>query len=126
MIAYRYRHFAFNAIDFPVHVPSQPQDALLRSILFPKSTPMNPPSPWSSGVPPRTPQQGSRTAGSAATAKDRLTVAPVGGWEAAMSESMQVGGKLVGEGAALAAIKDHPSILYLAPVRADLEIHGPQ
>ena len=77
-------------------------------------------------MPPRTPQQGSRTAGSAAAAMDRLTVAPFGGWEAAMSESIHVGGKLVGEGAALAAIKDHRSILYLAPVRADLEIHGPQ
>lgn len=77
-------------------------------------------------MPPRTPQQGSRTAGSPAAAKNRLAVAPVGGWEAAMSESIHVGGKLVGEGAALAAIKDHRSILYLAPVRVDLESDGPQ
>lgn len=77
---------------------------------------MNPPPSWSSETPPQT-GRSDRTAGSAAAAKDWLPAAPISGWEAAMSESIHVGGKLEGEGAALAAIKDHRSILYLAGVR---------
>jgi len=64
---------------------------------------MNPLAFWSPKTPP-TP------------AKDKRRAAPVSGWEAAMSESIHVGAKLEGEAAALAAIRDHRSIVYLAAV----------
>jgi hypothetical protein len=49
--------------------------------------------------------------------QEEASAAPVSGWEAAMSESIHVGRKLEGEAAALAAIKDHRAIIYLAVVR---------
>ena len=64
---------------------------------------MNPLAFWSHKTPPT-------------AAKDKRRAAPVSGWEAATSESIHVGAKLEGEAAALAAIRDHRSIVYLAAV----------
>lgn len=58
-----------------------------------------------------------RRKGSAAAAKDQQSTPPVSGWEAAMSECIHVSGKLEGEDAALKAMQNDRSILYLGTVR---------
>lgn len=65
-----------------------------------------------------------RRKGSATAAKDQKLAAPVSGWEAAMSECIHVSGKLEGEDAALGAMRNDRSILYLATVCEC--VHGPR
>lgn len=89
-----------------------------------QGTVMNPPPSWSSETPPTGPE--ARAEGSAAAAaKDKQEIEPVGGWEAGTSEAIHVGGKLEGEAAAMAEIKEHRSILYLAAVGGRTNGHRP-